>query len=156
MSVGIQVDAPEVELLHQRLLAISRVDFTELLDGLGSLVESQTHKRLRDDKTDPNGTPWKPWSESYAGKKHGLNAGHLPHPGELTSSQGHAILFLDGHLDDSLTHAIAFDEVEIGSNLKYARRQNAARQFMGLSGENNDEAVGVIEDFLDELMRPIR
>jgi len=156
MSIGLQIEAPELRLLQDRLLRISQSDFSIMLDGLGGIVESQTHRRIRQEKSDPQGNAWIQWSDKYAGSKHGASKSHQPHPGELTSSQGHTLLFLDGHLDDSIQHLVRFDEVEIGSNLKYARRQNTSRQFIGLSEENTAEALEVVEDFLSGIIGPLK
>lgn len=149
MSVGIDVDAPELERLQQRLLKATRVDFHEMLEGIGGVVESQTRRRIQDEKSTPSGTRWREWSEKYAESQHGAE-NHAPHPGERRESQGHTLLSLSGALLDSIQFLRTFDEVEVGSNLKYANRQNEARQFVGLSDENNAEVLALVEDFLDQ------
>lgn len=155
MSVGFSVVAPDLKRLERRLVAVSNENYKELLEGVGGIVESQSRRRIQDEKTGPDGSIWKEWSESYAASKHGAE-NHDPHPGSRRESQGHTILSLTGGLLDSLQHALSFaDEVEVGSNLVYARRQNADRPFLGLSGDNERDVLETVEDFLDELMRPL-
>lgn len=149
MSVAFEVDQRGVLELQHRLHALGTSDYSPLLEGIGGIVESQTRRRLQEEKTSPDGRQWKPWSEKYAGKKHGPK-GHEPHPGQLTSAGGHTLLSLFGHLNDSLQHLVTFNEVEVGSNLKYARRQNEARPFLGIGSNNESELLGIVEDYLAE------
>ncbi len=151
MSVGLDIEAKDLERLQKRLLAVSHVKFTELLEGIGAIVENQSRNRIQNTKTGPDGTKWKDWSEAYAASKHGAK-NHEPHPGQLRSSQGHTLLSLSGGLLDSLQDLVTFDEVEIGSNLIYANVQNEARPFLGLSSSDSDEIYNVINDFLDREM----
>ena len=37
----------------------------ELLESIGSIAESQTRRRISDEKTAPDGTPWQDWSAGY-------------------------------------------------------------------------------------------
>lgn len=156
MSVGIEIKAPELARLEDRLASVANMDFGNLLDGLGSIVESQTRRRIQDEKTTPEALAWADWSEAYAASKHGASKGHLAHPGELRSSQGHTLLQLDGGLLDSMQSLVSGREVEIGSNLVYANFQNTRRQFLGLSPDNTEEAIEVIEDFLDGEFRALK
>ncbi len=128
------------------------MQFTNLLSSLGSVVESQSRNRIQNEKRSPTGQPWKDWGAAYAASKHGASKGHRPHPGQLRSSQGHTLLSLDGHLLESLHFQTTFDELEVGSNLIYANRQNEERPFLGLSQDNTAEALEVIEQFLDREM----
>lgn len=152
MSIGIAIDATELELLQRRLLSMSRVSFTSLLEGVGAVVESQTRRRIQDEKRGPDGGLWQGWSDAYAESKHGAG-NHLPHPSDHYESQGHTLLSLSGALLDSIQGDVTFDELEVGSNLQYAKRQNEMRQFIGLSNDDNREVLGVINDFLDREMR---
>ncbi|MBU2713731.1 phage virion morphogenesis protein [Zooshikella sp. WH53] len=54
----------------------------ELLDTLGATVESQTRRRIEEEQTAPDGSPWPTWSSGYAATRHGnqsllQNEGHL-------------------------------------------------------------------------------
>ncbi len=153
MSIGIVIEAPELKRLQDRLVLMSRTNFTPMLDGVGAIVESQTRRRIQDEKTTPEGAPWKPWSEKYAASKHGASKGHEPHPGELSSSQGHTMLSLDGGLLDSVQFLVEGSGVEIGSNMIYANHQNSMRQFVGLGDGDGKEVVDIVEDFIDREWR---
>jgi phage gpG-like protein len=149
VSVGLQIGTDELERLQRRLLKAARVDFVKLLAGLGALVENQSRNRIQNTKRGPDGGLWDPWSDKYAASKHGA-ANHQPHPGEHFESQGHSLLSLSGALLDSIHWRTTFDELEVGSNLVYAGRQNKTRTFLGLSKDDTKEAVVVIEEFLDK------
>lgn len=152
MSVGVSVNSPELQALQKRLLKVSHVKFTKLLQTLGATVESQTRRRIQDEKKAPSGAAWADWSEAYAKSKHGAK-NHRRHPGQLRSSQGHTLLSLSGALMDSIQWStVMSDEVEVGSNLVYANRQNKDRQFIGLSAQNDRELLQVVEEFLDHEM----
>jgi phage gpG-like protein len=152
MSVGVTIESPDLDRLQLRLLTVSRVKFTDLLHSIGGVVESQSRRRIQTEKRGPDGTPWRGWSQAYAASKHGPKS-HERHEGQLFESQGHSLLSLSGSLLESLQSQVAFGEVEIGSNLIYANAQNETRPFLGLSKDNSDEVIEVIDRFLDREMR---
>jgi phage gpG-like protein len=79
------------------LVSLSAFQKHEMLDGLGRLVQEQTRRRLRDEKTAPDGTPWKP------------------------NRAGTPILFDKGRLTASIDYLVENDERAIvGSGLVYA------------------------------------
>lgn len=157
MSLAIIAESPALSRLNRRMREFSRTlskaGGRVLLEAVGAIVESQTRRRISDEKTAPDGKKWEEWSEGYAASKHGADAAHDPHPGALRESQGHSLLELDGGLLDSIQFLITGEEVEVGSNLKYARRQNAQRPFLGLSKDNEREVVEIIDDFLDDQIK---
>jgi phage virion morphogenesis protein len=142
----------------QQLLArLSDFDKHELLESCGVLVESQTQRRIREEKTDPDGTPWAPWSAAYAKSRH-------PHQ---------SLLLAEGYLLASITHDMDGDDAVLihpGSNLKYARalqmgdhqvinvrgrpvkRNLPARRYLGLSSRNMDELGLLVKDFFSDLI----
>jgi phage virion morphogenesis protein len=178
MSVRLEYDLSAINRLNQRIARLADLDRRGLMQTVGAVVESQTRKRLANEKRSPDGTPWEAWSEQYAGTRHG----------------GHSLLEGDGNLIDSLTHEVSADAVEIGSNLIYARihqdgsgdepvnvpahqrritkafgrdlpfpvwanvkayafNQNIpARPYLGLSKDNEAELEDVIENFLMEVL----
>jgi len=159
MSLAIVAQSPALARFNKRMkqvaFTLSRQGGRDILEAVGAIVESQTRRRISVEKTDPlTGQQWAEWSEAYAASKHGNDANHRPHPGELRSSQGHTLLVLDGGLLDSIQYLVSTgEEVEVGSNLVYARRQNAARRFLGLSKDNEREVVSIIDDYLDEQLK---
>ncbi|EGQ7799293.1 phage virion morphogenesis protein [Vibrio parahaemolyticus] len=149
----------------------------ELLDVMGALVESQTRRRIADEKTAPDGSPWPDWSPEYKKTRHG----------------NQSLLQGGGDLLDSITYVVQRNQVRIGSPLPYSgvhqdgfsgavqvdahtrlitqafgkalafpvyqsvgaftRQMNIPqREFLGLSSDNQQEVFAVIGDFWKELM----
>ncbi len=149
----------------------------ELLDAMGALVESQTRRRIADEKTAPDGSPWPDWSPEYKKTRHG----------------NQSLLQGGGDLLDSITSVVQRNQVRIGSPLPYSgvhqdgfsgavqvdahtrlitqafgkalafpvyqsvgaftRQMNIPqREYLGLSNENQEEVFAVIGDFWKELL----
>jgi phage gpG-like protein len=151
--MAVRIVASGFEAAARLVAKIAEPDKPAFLDALGVLVTSQTQRRIRSEKTSPGGDAWKP------------------------NREGTSILFKDGGLDDSLHHEVGGSDVEVGSNLVYAgihqdggvikpKDKNALsftsggefftvkqvtmpqRQYIGLSGDNENEIVRFAEDFL--------
>lgn len=181
MAVSVQVDTRGEELArYQRLLdTLGRNDYkAELLDTIGAVAESQTRRRIADEKTAPDGSPWAPWSSAYAATRHG----------------NQSLLQGEGDLLDSIEYQVERGKVRIGSALAYAgvhqdgfsgaikvpahtRRITQAfgkalrfpvyqsvgaftrqmmipqRQFLGLSSDNQAELLAVVGDFWQDVMK---
>jgi len=156
MSVGLVITAPSLARLNARFAKLVRTFPRQGKDALlklvGQVVESQTRNRLGKEKAAPDGKPWDDWSEDYAAHKHGRDKSHTPHPGQLRESGSHSLLELSGDLIDSIQRTVVGDSVEVGSNLPYARVQNKARQYLGLSRDNEQELEETIDDFLDSFL----
>jgi phage virion morphogenesis protein len=148
MSVGIRIDVQGLDVVQRKLAALSGMDLGELLDGIGGEIESQTRRRIGEEKTGPDGEPWPAWSDSYA-KTRG------PH---------HSLLIGEGHFLDSITHVVHDDELEVGSNAVQAALmqfggediglpQHKPRPYLGLSAENLDDIDALVVDFCEGLLR---
>jgi len=145
-GIGIKSDFAAVQRAQQRIEKLSRIDRKQLLDVVGATVESQTRRRIEEEKFAPDGTQWPNWLDSYAKTRHG----------------GHSLLIGEGDLLGSIGYAVYFgsDEVEIGSNLIYAATHDQGdedrgieqRQFLGLSDANQDELDRIVDEFIDGLM----
>lgn len=150
----------------------------DLLHALGAVVESQTRRRISDEKESPSGQSWDDWSPDYAKTRHG----------------NQSLLQGQGDLLDSIQFVVERDKVRIGSPLPYARAhqegfsgavnvsphtrlitqafgkalrfpvyQNVSgftrqmdipqREFLGLSQDNQTEVYAVIGDFWRELLQ---
>jgi phage virion morphogenesis protein len=151
MSVDLRVDLQALRGLAGRIAALGNMDTRPLMDELGAAGVSQTQRRINSEKTAPDGTPWEPWSESYAKTRHG----------------GHSLLVSNQDLLESNDHVVGLtgDFVEWGSNLVYApahqygldmsvmgsRRRITvpARPYLGISAENEADLVALVDDFLD-------
>jgi len=143
---SIRVQAKGFTASQKQLLQMGGPDFTaELLESVGALVESQTRRRIQEEKESPEGEAWEAWSERYAATRHG----------------GNSLLQGEGDLLDSIQYLAGDDEVEVGSNLVYAAthqygdpgRGIPARPYLGLSDEDEQEIDELIRDFAGDLTR---
>ena len=102
MAIGVQVETRGEQLArYQRLLdTLGRNDYkAELLDSIGAVVESQTRRRIADEKTAPDGSAWAPWSDAYAKTRHG----------------NQSLLQGEGALLDSIEYQVERGKVRIGA-----------------------------------------
>ena len=147
-ALVIDAQVKGAEQLTQRLELFANAHSRhELLELMGAEVESQTHRRLRDEKTNPGGEPWPEWSPEYSATRHG----------------GHSLLMGEGDLDDSVQFLVTGDEVEIGSNLVYAAIHQFGgaavginipeREWLGLSGDNIGDLVDVLDHWANQQLR---
>lgn len=151
--IGVTItDDGSLRRMDQRIQRLAQLDLEELLEGIGAEAETQTRRRIQEEKRGPDGVEWPDWSENYAKSKHGQR-GHEPHPGELRSSGGHTLLQLDGGLLDSIQYEVFASEVRVGSNLVYAAPNQAQRPFLGLSPENEGDIEQLVKDFLEEVLQ---
>ena len=121
--------------------------FPELLDVLGDEIASQARRRIQEERTDPDGVEWAPWSKRYAKRREG---------------EGGDLLFREGDLDESIQHFVrGSDEVVVGSSLVYAAthqfgdpaRGIPARPFLGFSPANEDDLEAVLDAWMDRVGR---
>ena len=130
--------------LNERLEKLARVNLGELSSLVAAEGESQTRRRLSIEKKAPDGSSWSAWTDSYAKKRHG----------------GHSLLEREGGLIDSITSDSRDSEAIWGSNLVYAAAQNfgyennnlPAREFLGLSEENTQDMLALIDDWIDSVV----
>lgn len=152
MSIGVSITINGFDVAAQRLADLERPDFNEALETVGALVESQTKRRIQEDKESSEGKAWAPWSDAYARTRHG----------------GQSLLQGEGNLLESVQFLVSGDELEVGSNIVYAATHQfgdrrlawgrvmvmiPARPWLGLSAENEAEILEVLNDFLAETAR---
>lgn len=144
MSGALVLDLGGLLGVQRRLDRMSRSELDKLFDVVGASLESQTRERLSETKEDPDGEPWKEWSEEYAKRR--------PAKG--------GILDLDGELIDSIAFETTRDTITVGSNLVYALTHQKGdpdrgierRSYLGVSAENLDDICDLtvaffVEDF---------
>ena len=148
-GLEIRIESEAVGRLNRRIseLAAGLTDFRPLLEAIGAEVESQTRRRISEEKASPDGTPWQPWSEAYGETRHG----------------GHSLLEGEGDLLDSIQYVVEGDRVEIGSNLIYAAIHQhggdevgipiPARIYLGLSPENEEDLLAILDDWTERQLR---
>ncbi|TLP70810.1 phage virion morphogenesis protein [Pseudomonas nitroreducens] len=142
-GAAINVNLLQDQRLARRLDRLAELDLGPLLEGIGAEVESQTRRRIQVDKASPSGSPWPEWSADYAETRH----------------SGKSLLQGGGHLLNSLTYQVLADSVLVGSPLVYAAthqfgdedRGIPQREYLGLEGEDLEDVVGLIEDYLEDI-----
>lgn len=149
MSVSIQVDLGGIERLRERLERLAGLDMSGLLEAIGAEVESQTRRRIEEEKRGPDGTRWPAWSKGYAATRH----------------KGHSLLIGEGNLLDSIQYVVSGDQVEVGTNLVYAAIHQfggaeagmniPARPYLGLSDDNLDDLAAIVDDWADRQLEAL-
>jgi phage gpG-like protein len=179
--MGISVEVSGAEKLAQMRLAVEKLADSslqaELLEGIGAMVESQTRRRIADEKTSPAGEKWQAWSDGYAKTRHGNNS----------------LLQGNGDLLDSIQYITERGRVRVGTPLDYGRVMNDGftgsvsvsahrrlvtqafgralkypvwqsvgafkrmmnipqREYLGLSSSNSTELLHMIGDFWKEVL----
>lgn len=142
-GIALTVDVRDLQRLQQRLAKLT--DLTPALAAIAAYGESSTRKRLSDDKTAPDGSAWEPWSPAYA----------------KTRGPEHSLLENRGDLIDSIVHDSDADQAVWGSNLIYAatqqlgdaRRNIPAREYLGLSEDDIDEILDLVEQAIDRVLQ---
>lgn len=150
MSVGLHVDLSGLEALQGRIDRLAGLDGSRtraLLEDIGEMVESQTRRRIQEEKESPEGVDWPRLDPEYLARKKKKSSGGL-------------LVFGEGLLD-SIDFEVSGDSVEVGSNLIYAathqmgdeKRNIQARQYLGLSPENEGDVVDIVDKFIDGLLQ---
>ena len=126
--------------LTQCLQHWARLHYSELLQHLSALVESQTRTRLADEQTSPDGDPWPKWSPQYTKTRH----------------RHHQLLQNTGHLIESIHARLQGDTAIVGTNVRYAKAQQfgsrrqrlPARAFLGISRDNQHALQALVDDWV--------
>lgn len=149
---GVLFDA-EIDLseAQAKLARLSTRDLDALSYAIGSLIEDQTKRRIADEKTAPDGTPWAPWSEAYAAS--------LKKPNRVNPR---SLLVGEGDLLGSIQNYTTGEVARVGTNLVYGAIHQfggeavgipiPARPYLGLSAENVREIEDLVTDQLEELL----
>lgn len=145
-GTALEFDFSDLDMIQERVDSLTDLDKDELLGALGTELESQTRRRITEEKESPDGEVWQPLTSKWATRK------------AQTSSGG--LLEFQGHLVDSIAWQIEGDSVAVGSEIVYAaiqhfggaevgRSGHPAREYLGLSPENIDDLEAVVSDFLE-------
>lgn len=153
-GVGIVIDASELKRIAPYFSRLGDFDRASLLSDIGALGESQTRRRITDEKSSPDGAPWPP---NLAGTPTLVETGQ--------------------HLLASVAFVAGSDQVEWGAGWEFAHihqfgatisPKNAralvfqlggrtvrakkvtipARPFVGLSADNAEEIEELVTDVL--------
>lgn len=159
MSIGLSVTVGDFAAANALIARFAELDEYALLETIGGIGESQTRRRIEEEKASPDGEAWPP------------------------NAEGTSILLRTGeHLRDSIAFEVGTGEVHWGSSWEYAhvhqegavisaksapalsflirgRRRMAKRvtipkrEFVGLSAENGREIEQVTIEWLSGLAR---
>jgi hypothetical protein len=88
MSTGLIYNFSGLQELQARIGRLARLNKPVLLDIVGARVESQTRRRISDEKENPSGASWPAWSAKYAKRR----------------PSGRTLLMSEDHLLGSITH----------------------------------------------------
>lgn len=119
------------------LKRLSSIKTQDALRVVGSKIQEQVERRIETEKKAPNGLRWAPWTRAYA---------------ETRGTQ-HSLLIDTGDLLGSFRTINVGNEVQMGTEITYARKNDREREFMGLSEDNKREVRDVIEEWLREQLR---
>lgn len=169
LGVSITVDAPSIEAALARLRPYVSFDPAPLMEDIAALGESQTRRRLTDEKTAPDGTPWKP---NWAGtpiltptSQHLLKSLAF-HASADEAVWGAAWEFAHVHQDGMVItprfgQALKFWFVKGGFNgnaaqggVEFVVAKSVtipARPFIGISAENRTEIEDLVSDHFGRL-----
>ena len=95
-GVAIEIDATGLTQRLSQLEGLADAPLDELAEGTGRLVQEQTRRRIEEEKTSPDGAPWKP------------------------NRAGTPILYQSGALSRSVDYIASPSQVQVGSGLIYA------------------------------------
>lgn len=152
MSFAITLDTSDLDAAVRRLATLLDPDTAEMMTAIGALGESQTRRRITDEKTAPDGTPWKPnWEGTsilLATGQHLL--GSITHYASATEAAwGSSWELAHVHQDGAVitpksAKALTFS---VGGRVIRAKKVvEPARQFVGLSADNQAEIVDLVTD----------
>ena len=160
IGVAITVDETAFEAALQRLGALVTFDGAALMEEIAALGESQTRRRISDEKTAPDGTPWKP---NLAGTSILLQTGQnllasvASYADDESATWGAAWEYAHVHQEGAVitpktATALAF---KVGDRSVFAKSVTIpARPFVGLSAENRIEIEELVTDHFARLGVP--
>lgn len=141
----LKYDFRGLDTVQRRINRLTKSNRRELLDVVGAIIESQTRKRIQDDKESAEGEAWQKWSDKYAAKR----------------PEGRTLLMNEDHLLDSITFLHeGSNSIKVGSNMIYAAthqfgdeaRNIPARPYLGVSDDNEDDIIAAVDEFLDGVL----
>tara|TARA_R110002020_G_scaffold15555_35_gene55431 strand:- start:9544 stop:10041 length:498 start_codon:yes stop_codon:yes gene_type:complete len=158
-GVSITVDLSEFDAELARLGPVIEPDMEELVASIGALGESQTRRRISDEKTAPDGTPWK---ENRTGTPilHQTGRNLLDSVAFVSDADsaewGATWEFAHVHQDGAVIEPRTAKMLRFkGPNgVIFAKKVTIpARPFVGLSDANREEISDLVTDFFGDLIR---
>lgn len=151
-GISITIDAADFDGIFKKLRSIFDFDAEELMTAIASKGDEQTRRRIEQEKTAPDGTPWKP---NHEGTSILMKSGEhlLYHQAWAASGEeavwGNGWEYAHVHQDGAVIipkekNALSF---KIGGRYVTAKKVTIpARPFVGISSENEREIVELVTD----------
>lgn len=159
-GVSIRLDVADLGAATALVARIATFEPDELMASLGALGESQTRRRISDEKTSPDGAPWAP---NRRGGDILVETGqHLLQSIAFTASAtetewGSAWEYAHVHQDGAVIVPKTAKALAVpipGGGVRLASKVTIpARPFVGLSDENAEEHLELVTDILTGLIR---
>lgn len=153
MSVSLTLDAAEVDEALVRLGSIIDFEPGPMMEAIAALGESQTRRRITDEKTAPDGTPWKEnWKGSSILHETGRNLLDSVASGASADQAewGASWEFAHVHQDGMEILPVNGDRLAFFLGTRFVRPEKVtipARPFVGISAENEAEILDLVSDF---------
>ena len=157
VGVGLSYDRAALDAAIKAVGELVTFDAAALMEEIGALGESQTRRRITDEKTAPDGTPWPP---NLEGTSTLLRTGQnlLASVGFVSTADeaewGAAWEFAHIHQDGAVitpktAQALRF---KLGGKTLHAKSVTIpARPFVGISDENRGELLELVTDHFGRL-----
>lgn len=143
---GVAVET-DVKVAFTALMRLTDEQLGQIAHEIGELIQNQTTTRILDEKIDPDGDAWTPWSARYARTR-------KPH---------HSLLVKDGNpgLMDSIWNYTTGMEAVVGTSLIYGAIHQfgsedgslPARPYLGLSADNRIAIEELVAGRIEELLQ---
>jgi len=145
-STAIEIRLDGQTALQQRLELLPAMQLDPLRHNIGALVESQTRRRIHEEKESPDGKAWEKWGANWASSRH----------------KGHGLLENEGDLLDSIHFVVAGGDILVGSDLVYAAIHQFGgdevgipipeRPYLGMSDDNWGDVADVADAFVTRVL----
>lgn len=147
-GTAIEFEATGFDQVIGSIEGLTAMELTDLAFNIGAILESSTKRRIADEKTAPDGTPWVPWSESYD---------------ETRNHSVHSLLVGEGDLRDSIQNYSTGTTTRVGTNMIYGAIHQfggeevdiaiPARPYLGLSAEDEAEIRELVTGEIEEALQ---
>lgn len=159
MSASIVVDLRDLDVTVAAMARLAHIDPSDLMTAVGAIGESQTRRRITDEKTAPDGTSWQP---NRAGTSILLQTGeHLLGSVAFVSSGsevewGASWEYAHVHQDGMVIKPKAAKALHFtvgGKEITAKQVTIPARPFVGLSDDNREEISDIVSDWFRSLLQ---
>jgi phage gpG-like protein len=96
-ALVVTIQGKDLAVVDRVMARLSPFDGMTLMEGLARLMQQQTRRRIEEEKTAPDGAPWK------------------------ANRAGTSTLYKSGALSASIDYSASASRIELGSGLVYAR-----------------------------------